>query len=94
MGEWLVEPIETRRIQSEFVWRGDIVNARRFTLMSMEMVRFIGAPQDTANLGFDIQLMKHLTFSPSLEYFTEQAAADTIPGRKRPMTSRFVTVSM
>lgn len=38
--------------------------------------RIIGSAAYTANLGFDIKLMEHLTFSPSLRYFTEQAGVD------------------
>lgn len=36
--------------------------------------RIIGSAQYTANLGLSIKLMDHLTFSPSVRYFTEQAA--------------------
>jgi outer membrane receptor protein involved in Fe transport len=38
--------------------------------------RIIGSPQWTANLGFDRKLTEHLTFSPTVRYFTEQAAFD------------------
>ena len=38
--------------------------------------RIIGSAAFTANLGFDIKLSEHLTFSPSLRYFTEQAGVD------------------
>jgi len=38
--------------------------------------RIIGAPEWTANLGFDRKLTEHLTFSPTVRYFTEQAAFD------------------
>jgi outer membrane receptor protein involved in Fe transport len=36
----------------------------------------IGSPQWTANLGFDRKLTEHLTLSPTVRYFTEQAAFD------------------
>ena len=36
----------------------------------------IGVPQWTANLGFDRKLSEHVTFSPTVRYFTEQAAFD------------------
>jgi outer membrane cobalamin receptor len=36
--------------------------------------RIIGSVQYTANLGFDSQLFKNLRLSPSLRYFTNQAA--------------------
>lgn len=38
--------------------------------------RIIGSPEWTANLGFDREINERLTFSPSLRYFTEQAAFD------------------
>ena len=41
--------------------------------------RIIGSAQYTANVGFDWKIMDHLTFSPSVRYFTEQAAVDFRP---------------
>ena len=38
--------------------------------------RIIGSPEWTANLGFDRKLSEHLTLSPTVRYFTEQAAFD------------------
>jgi len=38
--------------------------------------RIIGSPLWTANLGFDRQITDHITFSPTVRYFTEQAAFD------------------
>lgn len=38
--------------------------------------RITGAPEYTANAGFDFEIMKNLTFSPSLRYFTGQAGSD------------------
>ena len=38
--------------------------------------RIIGSPLWTANLGVDRQITDHITFSPSVRYFTEQAAFD------------------
>lgn len=38
--------------------------------------RIIGSAQFTANLGLDWKIMDHLTLSPSLRYFSEQAAVD------------------
>ena len=38
--------------------------------------RIIGSAEYTASLGFDWKLSDHLTFSPALRYFTNQAALD------------------
>ena len=39
----------------------------------------IGSAQYTANGGFDWKILDHLTLSPSVRYFTEQAAVDFRP---------------
>lgn len=51
--------------------------------------RIIGSAQYTANLGFDWKIMDHLTFSPTLRYFTEQAAVDF---RAAPEAPEFRTI--
>jgi iron complex outermembrane receptor protein len=38
--------------------------------------RLIGAPKYTANAGFDVGLLKRLTFSPAVRYFTDQMAQE------------------
>ncbi|MEO6786875.1 MAG: TonB-dependent receptor [Chthoniobacteraceae bacterium] len=38
--------------------------------------RLIGSAAYTANLGFDITLMDHLTLTPAIRYFTDQAAVE------------------
>ena len=38
--------------------------------------RIVGSPEWTANLGLDREIGCNLTFSPTLRYFTEQAAYD------------------
>ena len=38
--------------------------------------RIIGSAEYTANLGFDYKIAEHLTFSPGVRYFTNQAALD------------------
>lgn len=52
--------------------------------------RIIGSAQYTANAGFDWKIMDHLTLSPSMRYFSEQAAVDfqTAPGAPEFKTIR------
>lgn len=38
--------------------------------------QIIGAPEYTANVGLDLELLKDLKFSPAVRYFTGQAASD------------------
>ncbi len=38
--------------------------------------QIIGSPSYTANAGVEYEITNHLTFSPSLRYFTDQAAAN------------------
>ncbi len=38
--------------------------------------RIIGSPEYTANLGLDFAITRNVTFSPTLRYFTNQAAVD------------------
>lgn len=42
--------------------------------------RIIGAPEYTANAGFDYALTRDLVFAPALRYFTEQATFDNEAG--------------
>ena len=48
--------------------------------------RIIGSAEYTANLGIDWRITDHLTFSPSIRYFTNQAALDH--GRDEYITIR------
>lgn len=42
--------------------------------------RIIGMPEYTASGGIDYSITRNLVFSPSVRYFTEQAAYDTVVG--------------
>jgi outer membrane receptor protein involved in Fe transport len=47
--------------------------------------RLIGSAAFTANLGLDWKILEHLTFSPSVQYFTEQAGVDFEPSPSQPV---------
>lgn len=50
--------------------------------------RIIGSAEYTANLGIDWRIAEHLTFSPSLRFFTNQAALDHSRGDYTTIGSR------
>jgi outer membrane receptor protein involved in Fe transport len=51
--------------------------------------RIIGAPQVTANLGFEYEFLKNVTIAPTLRYFTEQTAYDNDTASVIAIRNRF-----
>lgn len=51
--------------------------------------RIIGSAEYTANFGFDWKIADHLTFSPSVRFFTNQAALDHTADEYTTIRNRF-----
>jgi iron complex outermembrane receptor protein len=51
--------------------------------------RIIGSAEYTANLGFDWRIAEHVTFSPSVRFFTNQAALDHTSDEYKTIRNRF-----
>lgn len=51
--------------------------------------RIIGSAEYTANLGLDWKIAEHLTFSPSVRFFTNQAALDHTADEYTTIRNRF-----